>query len=773
MFSNHLHGPIPASLGNASGLSDLELPENRFTGTIPTNLGALPELFWLVLAENELEASDADGWNFLASLTNCSKLNTLQLDFNRLVGPLPSSIANLSSTTLQRLTLRGNQISGSLPSEIGRLFNLSVLTLGQNLLTGSIPDSIGQLWSLQRLGLRLNKLSGPIPTSIGNLTQLSQLYLGANSLTGSIPMTLGNCQALVYLELQYNQLTGSIPKELVSLNLLSIFLGLQHNSLVGPIPMEIGSLKNLGKLDLSDNNLNGEIPKSIGECEVLEDLYMSGNHLQGIIPQSMSNLRGIQELDLSRNNLSGGIPQFLGKFRFLQYLNLSFNNFEGEVPTKGVFETLSAISIVGNSKLCGGNPKLYLKKCSTQTNKRRNGSLLIKVIIPIVVVLLCLVLIICLVFIRHRLYHSRKKIPSTAPAEEQHLRISYSELLKATDGFSPTNLIGAGSYGSVYKGIMDFEEEKSVAVKVLNLQHKRASKSFMAECNALRIIRHRNLIKVITSCSSVDYKGNDFKALVFEFMPNGSLEEWLHTQTSDQSQERNLSLIQRLNIAIDVASALDYLHHHGPTPVVHCDLKPSNVLLDDDMVAHVGDFGLARFLIKTVRMSSQNSSTSIGVKGTIGYAAPEYGVANHVSTQGDVYSYGILLLEMFAGKRPIDESLKEGISLYKFVEMAFPERVVDVIDPRLLLEENDGGVNDQIQNTGDIRRRTQECFISMIRLGLSCSKDSPKDRMQMGEVIKELLTARDALISAGIHRGRRNRDRIAGEGPSSAVDDDG
>ena len=144
----------------------------------------------------------------------------------------------------------------------------------------------------------------------------------------------------------------------------------------------------------------------------------------------------------------------------------------------------------------------------------------------------------------------------------------------------------------------------------------------MAECNALRIIRHRNLVKVITCCSSVDYNGDDFKALVFEFMPNGSLEKWLHPEASDQSRETNLSLIQRLNIATDVASAVDYLHHHGPTPIVHCDLKPSNVLLDEDMTAHVGDFGLARFLTKTVSRSSQNPSSSIGMKGTIGYVAP-------------------------------------------------------------------------------------------------------------------------------------------------------
>jgi len=201
------------------------------------------------------------------------------------------------------------------------------------------------------------------------------------------------------------------------------------------------------------------------------------------------------------------------------------------------------------------------------------------------------------------------------------MKVSYSKILKATDGLSPTNLIGVGSFGSVYKGIMNFGEDKFVAVKVLNLQRKGAFKSFMAECNALKSIRHRNLVKILTLCSSVDSKGNDFKALVFEYMPNGSLEKWLHTGEEDEG--RNLSLQQRLNIAIDVAFALDYLHHYGPVPIVHCDLKPSNVLLYDDMSACVADFGLAKILSEPVgKTPTQTSSGSIGIKGTIGYVAP-------------------------------------------------------------------------------------------------------------------------------------------------------
>ena len=174
-------------------------------------------------------------------------------------------------------------------------------------------------------------------------------------------------------------------------------------------------------------------------------------------------------------------------------------------------------------------------------------------------------------------------------------------------------MIGEGGHSSVYKGILDSDDDKSIAIKVLHLQNRGAHKSFQAECEAWRHIRHRNLLKIITSCSSVDFQGNDFKALVYEFMPNGSVHDWLHSSENTSK----LNLLQRINILRDVATVLDYLHNRCQTTIVHGDLKPSNILLDDDMVAHVGDFGLARLLGTGL---NQNSST--GVKGTIGYAPP-------------------------------------------------------------------------------------------------------------------------------------------------------
>jgi len=388
--------------------------------------------------------------------------------------------------------------------------------------------------------------------------------------------------------------------------------------LVGPIPSELGLLRNMVVVDFMGNMLTGEIPVSIGGCQSLQYLYVRQNLLHGSIPSTMKKLTGLQELDLSSNNLSGTILEFFSSFAGLTYLNLSFNKLIGEVPDAGIFHNATAFSIVGNDGLCGGIPALGLPPCLKQSTRKKKFPRL-----PVVVsvsTILSLIFISFLIF-QYGKHKSNKKQLDPIASSSQLPRVSYADLSRATDGFSTANLIGEGRFGSVYRGNMSLGEHSIVAVKILKLQERGASHSFLAECETLRYLRHRNLVKILTACSTIEPRQYDFKALVFEYLPNGNLDKWLHVNKGEHGGQQALNLCQRLSIVIDVGSAVEYLHDFKPKPVVHCDLKPSNILLDSDMVAHVGDFGLARFINQQNRNQFQSSGWT-AFRGTFGYAAP-------------------------------------------------------------------------------------------------------------------------------------------------------
>ncbi|CAN1816810.1 Probable LRR receptor-like serine/threonine-protein kinase At3g47570 [Linum perenne] len=680
--------------------------------------------------------------NFLNSLINATSLESLGISGNNFGGSLPQSFGNLS-TSLKWLGFDNNKISGSIPNEIQYLVGLVALSAYNNNLSGTIPSSIENLYSLQKLYLDSNKISGYIPFSIGNLTKLIDLDISYNHLHGKIPTSIQKYTNLLILDLSRNNLSGLIPSQVMSLRSLSIALDLSHNQFIGSIPTEVGTLKNLEWLDLSHNMFSGSIPSSMGGCISLEYLYLQGNLLQGIIPSSLSSLKGIRRLDLSANNLSGQIPKFLELMNISQLLNLSFNNFEGEVPRGGAFKNASIISVKGNSRICGGIAELKLPPCHDFTNSKKALSRKWKIVMSTISSLLFLIFIgSCLSIFWIK---KRGKQDIVAADDQPLLQLSYQRLFVATNGFSSFNLIGIGSFGSVYKGVLHADgTSTNIAVKVFNLQRRGAFKSFMSECEALKNIRHKNLVRILTVCSSVDHQGNEFKALVYEYLANGSLEDWLHNpiERLDVST-RNLSFIQRMNISTDIASAIDYLHSHCGSSIVHCDLKPSNILLDDDMVAHVGDFGLARF----ISAIANPSTSSIGVKGTVGYAPPEYGMGNQVSTEGDVYSYGILLLELFTGRRPTEETFKEGLDLHNMVRRALSnQQTMEVVDPILLNEllhhrsrtyRNHNGTN-----TEETRKSPEELVRSILEIGVACSSNIPDDRIGMSEVVSRLTGIR-------------------------------
>ncbi|KAF7848631.1 hypothetical protein BT93_L1786 [Corymbia citriodora subsp. variegata] len=674
-----------------------------------------------------------DDCSFITSLTNCSALEIIGVDHNFLEGLLPDSIGNLSNS-VRVIDMSYNPMSGTIPPGIGNLFNLSFLALSNNSLGGHVPSSIGALHNLRELYLSNNMLTGEIPSSIGNLTLLNRFYLMFNDFYGEIPQSLGNCKQLIELEFRNNNLSGSIPKEVLSLSTISIIFSLAHNKLSGSLPYQVGSLANLIELDLSYNKLIGPIPNSISKCLLLERLSLAVNSFQGEIPPALSTLRGLQELDVSHNEFSGKIPSFLAQLTDLKYLNLSLNKFEGEVPKQGVFLNANVVFVFENRNLCGGIVELSLPSCKSNISK----PFWIKkarVIATVGAILSYFILCFCMFIIWYRRKMLEKNTSSTKlPFEHRFSGVTYEELFRATDGFSENNMIGQGRYGTVYKGAT--QVGGWVAVKVLNLGHRGVLKSFISECRTLGAMRHRNLLKILNVCSSLDYHGNDFKALLYEYMANGNLENWIHQGNEEDvghghehGKPKHLGLMQRLDIAIDIASAITYLHEDCSPKIVHGDLKPSNVLLDNEMMGRVGDFGLAKIssTVTIEAMDIDNCSSSVAVRGSIGYVPPEYGMGNMVSTQGDVYSYGILLLEMFTGRRPTEEVFKDHLNLRTFVKMALPDRVMEIVDSTIFNGENKNDIE-----------RMRDCVASVLRIGVACSMELPWDRMDVVQALKEL-----------------------------------
>ncbi|CAL4965262.1 unnamed protein product [Urochloa decumbens] len=759
---NQFHGTIPPSLSNLSTLTDLELSGNSFSGRVPPTLGRLTGLVYLYLYSNRLESNDMEGWEFLTALANCSQLQELILWNNAFSGKLPSSIANLS-TTLHNLNIGANRIYGFIPSNIGNLVGLKIFVMANTSISGVIPQSIGQLQNIVTLEMFNTRLSGLIPSSLGNLTRLNALAAYNANLEGPIPSTLGNLKNLYAFDLSTNRLNGSVPREVLKLSQLSWYLDLSYNSLSGPLPIEVGNLANLDRLSLSGNQFSGNIPDSIGNCKSLEWLFLDQNSIEGSLPQSLENLKGLtflnltmnkmsgsipdgicnidglQKLDLAHNNLSGLIPKCLQNLTSLSELDLSFNDLQGDVPKKGVFGNGRNLSIYGNDGLCGGTPQLHLAACSMSIVQKDKGHLSKSHMVTLtsISVLVFLILLVALIQLIHKKLRTRHDNQLISTIEEQYARVSYQALSNGTNGFSEDHLLGRGSYGTVYKCTLH-DQGTTVAVKVFNTQQSGTTRSFVAECEALRRVRHRCLIKIVTCCSSINHQGQEFKALVFELMPNGNLNGWLHPESEPLNRTNTLCLERRLHIAVDIMDALDYLHNHCQPSIVHCDLKPSNIFLAEDMSARVGDFGISRILPECASKTPQNSNSTTGIRGTIGYVAPEYGEGSSVSTQGDVYSLGILLLEMFTGRSPTDEMFNDSLDLHKFSENALPEKIWDIVDPTLLMH--------TVAYNSTIKSGIKNYLVSVVSLGISCSKKQPRERIPIQDATIEMHAIRDSYL---------------------------
>lgn len=735
---NNFVGILPRSLSKLATLESLDLSSNNFSGSIPSWLCEDPRNSWkeLYLQNNQF------GGTIPPTLSNCTQLVSLDLSFNYLTGTIPSSLGSLSK--LRDLIIWLNQLSGEIPQELTNLGSLENLILDFNYLTGTIPSGLSNCTNLNWISLANNKLSGAIPGWIGKLPKLAILKLSNNSFYGNIPPDLGDCKSLIWLDLNTNLLNGTIPiglfkqsgniwvnflasktyvyikndgsKECHGAGNLLEFAGIRQEQLnristrnpcnftrvyKGIIQPTFNHNGSMIFLDLSHNRLSGSIPKEIGSMYYLYILNLGHNNLSGAIPAELGKSMSLNILDLSSNSLDGTIPPSLTGLSMLMEIDLSNNQLSGMIPEAGQFETFPAYRFVNNSGLCG----YPLASCGAasgpnanghQKSHRRQASLAGSVAMGILFTLFCMfgLLIVAIetrkrrrkkdsgldVYVDSRshsgtawkLTGAREALSINLSTFEKPLqKLTFADLLEATNGFHNDSLIGSGGFGDVYKA--QLKDGSIVAIKKLIHMSGQGDREFTAEMETIGKIKHRNLVPLLGYC-----KVGEERLLVYEYMKYGSLDDVLH----DKKKGIKLNWSARRKIAIGSARGLAFLHHNCIPHIIHRDMKSSNVLLDENLEARVSDFGMARL------MSAMDTHLSVStLAGTPGYVPPEYYQSFRCSAKGDVYSYGVVLLELLTGRRPTDSADFGDNNLVGWVKQHAKLKISDVFDPELMKED--------------------------------------------------------------------------------------
>ncbi|OMO58311.1 hypothetical protein COLO4_34739 [Corchorus olitorius] len=739
MSKANLIGEIPDMIGDMAALEVLDLSQNELTGKIPDVLFLLMNLEVIYLYSNKLSGK-------IPQVIKSSNLTMIDLSDNNLTGTIPSEIGKLEH--LSGLVLFSNQLSGEIPESIGRISTLRDVRLFSNNLSGTLPSDFGRYSLLEKFEVASNKLTGKLPEHLCNGGKLLGVVAFDNNLTGELPKLLGNCNSLLIVDLRNNGLTGSIPDGLwTSLNLSNLVISdnfftgelpkkvsdnlsrlvISNNMFFGKIPVEVNQWRNLSVFNASNNFFNGTIPIELTALSSLTILLLDQNQLHGSLPSDIISWRSLNTLNLSENQLSGQIPESLCFLPNLVELELSSNQFSGLIPPKlGLLKltslNLSSNHLIGsipkefenveysncflnNSGLCANTADMNLDICYSPKNCYLQNLILISSILVAV-----FVLSLPLSFFMTRFYwrnHELGSIPECTAFQTLNFTMG-SILLGLKD---QANKIGEGGSGEVYR--VDLTGNNNfVAVKKISNSKKleeQMEKEFQAEVMTLSRIKHSNIVNLMCCIS-----GENSKLLVYEYMENGSLYQWLNKHQA--SSAIVLDWPKRFQIAVGAAQGLCYMHHDCSPPIIHRDVKSSNILLDSEFNPKIADFGLAKMLIK------QGEATSISVvAGSFGYMAPEYARTRRINEKIDVYSFGVVLLELTTGRRA--NYGDENRSLAEWAQHYFQgsNSIVDALD----------------QDVKEACHLNQMC--NVFKLGIYCTRTLPSTRPCMRTVVQLLL----------------------------------
>ncbi|KAF7825006.1 receptor protein-tyrosine kinase CEPR2 [Senna tora] len=761
---SHLRGEIPESIYEMEALETLDISRNKISGTLSRSILKLRNIYKIELFSNNLTGQ------IPVELANLTKLQEIDISMNNMYGRLPELIGSMKNLVV--FQLYENNFSGEIPSGFADMQHLIGFSIYRNNFTGTIPENFGRFSPLESIDISENQFSGDFPKFLCENNKLRFLLALQNNFSGDLPESYVTCKSLVRFRISRNRLSGKIPNELWALPFVEIIdlvdnnfggdispeirfssslsqLFLVNNRFSGKLPSELGKLMNLEKLYLSNNNFSGEIPPEIGALKQLSSLHLEENSLSGLIPAELGNCARLVDLNLAWNSLTGNIPQSVSLMSSLNSLNLSGNELTGSVPKSLVSMKLSSIDfsqnqfsgmipsgllIIGGDKAFLGNQGLCVDENSkTLMNSKLNTCARIrgqKKVFADKIVLLCIIASVLVVILAglllvnygslkqgksdvERNLQSQKEVdPKWKMASFQHVDIDVDEICNLNED----RLIGTGGTGKVYRVELR-KNGSTVAIK--QLWKGDGVKILAAEMEILGKIRHRNILKLY---ASLHKGGSNF--LVLEYMPNGNLFQALHRQNKGGKPE--LDWYRRYKIALGTAKGIAYLHHDCSPPIIHRDIKSSNILLDEDCEPKIADFGVAKFAEKTDKQLGGSC-----LAGTHGYIAPvilflaELAYTLEVTEKSDVYSFGVVLLELVTGREPIEEDYGDGKDIVYWVMTHLHDResVVNMLDDKVASES------------------VEDDMLKVLKIAVHCTTKLPSLRPTMREVVKMLIDA--------------------------------